>query len=263
MKQINILSFSFLLLCASGIIAVSCNKEEAPSSRVVTPVFPPEKNPSFVEEFDTVGNLSAKGWIFKNNSYPVGTTGWRQGRYEAAATKFPVPFIGFPAYSANQTPNDFVSCDGSCVNDIGDISAWLISPQMKIKTGDVISFYARSMDDASFVFYAKDRMQVRANYTDGSADVGGSATSVGKFTTLLLDINPNYLTNDPAGNTPPAPGFPEAWTKYTITISGRNKAPVANARFAFRYLGTDAGASSNATNTSSVVGVDQLTFSSQ
>ena len=78
----------------------------------------------------------------------------------------------------------------------------------------------------------------------------------------MLDINPNYLTNDPAGNTPPAPGFPEAWTKYTMTISGL-ATPVANARFAFRYLGTDAGASSNATNTSSVVGVDQLTFSSQ
>ena len=99
--------------------------------------------------------------------------------YEAAATKFPVPFIGFLLTQPTKRPTILLVCDGSCVNDIGDISAWLISPQMKIKTGDVISFYARSMDDASFVFYAKDRMQVRANYTDGSADVGGSATSVG------------------------------------------------------------------------------------
>lgn len=254
MKNYRILLFiSALLLLSVGFVA-SCTKDKLQTA-IPPPSPPPSDNSSFSEEFDSVGNLTTKGWIFKNNSQPVGSTGWRQGRYEPAASKFPVPYIGFPAYSSSTTPNDFISCDGSCVNDIGNISAWLISPKLSVKNGDQITFYTRALDDAAFIFFTRDRVQVLANFSDGSADVGESSSTVGNFTTTLLDINPDYVENSLGG-------YPETWTQYTITINGL-PAAVPNARFAFRYFGTDAGASSNATNTSSVVGVDQLVFTSK
>ena len=43
-----------------------------------------------------------------------------------------------------------------------------------------------------------------------SQNVGTTATSVGDFTTLLLDINPTYTTT----------GYPNVWTNFVVTISG-------------------------------------------
>jgi hypothetical protein len=74
-------------------------------------------------------------------------------------------------------------------------------------------------------------------------------------------MNPMYLTNDPTGNTSGVAGYPETWTLQTITISGLT-APVAKARFAFRYISTDAGlfGGSGGANFPSIVGIDQLTY---
>jgi hypothetical protein len=253
--------FAVIAFVGTTLLFASCEKDYVAPTEAVTPVTP---SISFVEEFNNVGDLAAKGWIFKNNSRPIGQSGWRQGRYESASLvqyKFlaPVPFIGFPAYSANTSPNDFISCDASAVNDAvtgtGDISAWLISPQVPIKNGDQIIFYTRAVFDSDYPVYTRDRMQVRANYGSGtgSSDVGNTPISVGDFTNLLLDINPTYDNNDPSG-------YPRAWKKYTINISGL-AAPVASARFAFRYLATDAGVfGGNGGNYPSVVGIDSLAF---
>ena len=260
--------FSAGLFSIITLIVVSCSKDAV----AINPPLPGVKaSASFVEEFDTVGNLTAKGWIFKNNSFPIGASGWRQGRYEpstGAQYKFvaPVSYYGFPAFSAHNTPNDFVSCDVTAGNDnnantSANISAWLISPVLPMKNGDSITFYTRAVDDANYSVYLKDRMQVRANFSDGSANVGGSTTTVGSFTTLLRDINPNYIDNDPAGNTSGAAGYPRAWTKYKIVISGITDS-IANGRFAFRYMSTDAGLYGGSTgdNYPSVVGIDSLLF---
>ena len=248
-----------------GVVIAACEKDVV---TIEQPAQTPTPATTFLEEFTNVGDLAGKGWVLKNNSQPIGQTGWRQGRYESAAQqqfKFlgPVPYLGFPAYSASTSPNDFISCDATAVNDAitgsGDISAWLISPQMPLKNGDRIVFFTRAVDDALYGWYSKDRMQVRANFTNGNSDVGSTPTSVGSFTNLLLDINPNYVYNDPSGNTPPDAGYPREWKKYTITISGLTN-PVQNARFAFRYLATDAGVfgGSTADNYPSVVGIDSL-----
>jgi hypothetical protein len=259
--------FSSLVLSAS-IVAVSCSKEMAPEEPV-TPVTPPAASASFVEQFDTVGNLTKKGWVFKNLSAPIGQSGWRQGRYEA--TNAPVykglgslAFVGFQAYNSTNTPNDFVSCDITAVADDytngGNISAWLISPSLPMKNGDRIIFYTRATLDAMYPVYTKDRMQVRLNSTDGSANVGGNALTTGSFGTVLLDINPNYVENDPGAGT--GGGYPQDWTKYTITLAGLPASGITNGRFAFRYFGEDAGVSggSTASNYPSVVGIDSLAF---
>lgn len=258
-KFLFFISFYFFL---SMVFIYSCTKDELKINNPPPP--PPVQNSSFVEEFDTVGNLTSKGWAFKNNSNPVGQTGWRQGRYEEAnQVKFVYvgPYLGFPAYSAHNTPNDFVSCDVSCLGDAsgmgGNISAWLISPPLAMTNGDVISFYSRSTNDALYYDPATDRMQVWANFTDRTDDVGKTDASTGSFTTLLLDINPNRVYNNQGG-------FPEVWTKYTITIAGISGS-ITNGRFAFRYYNVDAGLqggsglSGNFYNPT-VVGVDQLTF---
>ena len=267
--KFKILPAALAIACVSLSI-VSCEKD------YVAPVQTPEATPasaSFVEQFNNVGDLSTKGWVFKNNSNPVGQAGWRQGRYESASVmqyKFlaPEPFIGFQAYNSTNTPNDFVSCDASCVNDAigvagrGDISAWLISPSVPMKNGDKIIFYTRAINDNNYPAYAKDRMQVRANYFKGSTDVGTSATSVGGFDSLLVDINPGYIRNDPAGNAGNVPGYPRAWKRYTLTVANLPAAGVPNARFAFRYMAADAGIFGGTTgaNYPSVVGVDSLAF---
>ncbi len=266
MNQHKILLFISLVFILSMLIIASCSKDalkENPSEQPSSAV----ENSSFVEEFDSVGNLTLKGWVFQNNTSPVGQTGWRQGRYEEAnQSKFAYvgPYLGFPAYSAHNTPNDFVSCDVSCLGDAsgngGNISAWLISPKLNMKNGDKISFYSRATDDALYYDPATDRMQVWANYTDGTANVGKSDSGTGSFTKLLLDINPNRIYNSQGG-------YPAKWTKYTITISGiPGNDSIPAGRFAFRYFNQDAGLQGGSGSTGSyysptVVGVDLLTFS--
>lgn len=57
-----------------------------------------------------------------------------------------------------------------------------------------------------------------------STNAGTTETSVGDFSTLLLDINPTLVPS----------GYPNAWTQYTVTISG---VPTpTSGRLAFRYL---------------------------
>ncbi len=241
-------------------LMVACEKDYVAPEETQTPT---ATSASFVEQFNNVGDLSGKGWVFKNNSNPIGQAGWRQGRYEAATVaqyKFlaPVGVIGFQAYNSSTSPTDFVSVDASAgspnPDGSGNISAWLISPPLPIDSGDQIIFYTRAVNDFDYSVYTRDRMQVRANFANGSADVGSTPTSTGRFDSVLLDINPTYVNNDPGG-------YPQNWRKYTITIR-RIAAPIPNARFAFRYMATNAsvfGGTSGA-NYPSVVGVDSLAF---
>jgi hypothetical protein len=265
----------FASIAFAGLMTIvfSCVKDPE-TKTTTTPVTPGTGNPSgpiktsFVEEFDTVNSLPSKGWVFKNNSHPIGSQGWRQGRYESGAMvqyKFlgPVPYIGFPAKSASASPTDFISVDVSAVNDAGDISAWLISPQITMTNGDKIIFWTRAADDSFYPVYTKDRMQVRANYVDGTANVGGSPVDTGSFSRLLLDINPNYIYNDGSGNPGGVSGYPRQWTKMTVTVSGiPGTGTVEKGRFAFRYLGMDAGLAggTSGSNYPTIIGIDSLAY---
>jgi hypothetical protein len=270
MKKNSIYSGVLALLSMFSVVFLvsSCGREELKTTPVVTP--PVVSDGSFEEDFTNAGDLTAKGWVFRNNSNPIGVSGWRQGRFEsgnAMQYKFlaPVPFLGFPAYSAKSSPNDFISCDISAASDANasqsaNYSAWLISPPVPMKNGDQIIFFTRASDDSQYPVYCTDRMQVRANFTDGSANVGTGDTTTGKFSALLRDINPNYVFNDPASGS--GGGYPRTWVQITITISGLPAPGITNGRFAFRYLGTDAGFFGGATGNffPTVVGIDELSF---
>lgn len=220
------------------VLMVACEKDfknETPTPRPAAPVY------SFVEEFDTVANLSGKGWKIDNKSYPIGPISWRQGMYELGG-KLGSDVVGFPAYSSKYTPNDFVSADMNCVSGAGTTSAWLIGPARPIKNGDQLVFYTRTHGDYI------DRMQVRANLKNDGTFVGVGPEDVGDFTNLLIEINPGMVLSD----------YPINWTKYTHTFSGITG--TVQGRFAFRYYVPNSGPSgSNA----DMIGIDSVAFISK
>lgn len=231
------LFLSFLFLALIGVTVISCEKD---AKTATTPAPPPVVSKSFVEEFDTVANLAQKGWVIVNNSSPYGPVAWRQGKYELGG-KLGNDVVGFPAFSAVYNQNEFVSADLTAGNDVATISCWLITREIPVKNGDVLSFYTRTHGDY------EDRMQVRANYKNASANVGSSPEDLGDFTTLLLDINPGLNST-----------YPTTWTKYTLTVAGVTG--TISARFAFRYYVTNAGPSGA---NSDMIGVDKFEFVSK
>jgi hypothetical protein len=197
---------------------------------------------SFTEEFDTVANLYNKNWAFINNSRPLGTASWQQGFFGNGK----LGPEGFPAYSYHSSGDEYVLAGALAGSDIATISSWMLTPPVSMKNGDRISFYTRT-DTAGSVY--PDRLQVRINTTDESADVGSNATSVGKFTTLLLDINPAYAV----GNS----GYPTDWKQYTLILSGLNG--TIKSRIAFRYFVENGGPNGNNSNS---IGIDLLQLES-
>ena len=211
----------------TGIVFYSCKEEVlTPPAQIINPAA------SFVEGFDSVGNLSSKGWVFRNNSEPGGYTQWSQG----------IPG-SFPAFSYTVSGLDYAGIlydvsAGFGANVI--VSAWMITKSIRAKNGDQVSFYTRTF---SPVFYP-DRMQFRANLVDDNPDVGMDATTVGNFTTLIADINPNLTTT----------GYPTTWTKYSWTVAGLPANTSRDIRFAFRYYFT------NNLSNGLYIGVDEFEF---
>ncbi len=74
-----------------------------------------------------------------------------------------------------------------------------------------------------------DRLQVRLSSNGNSAEVGTNATSVGDFTELLLDINPNLTQS----------GYPREWTPFSVTVLTGPQS--FTGRFAFRYFVPNGG----------------------
>ncbi len=185
-------------------------------------------NGDWNENFDDVAALPCLGWSLINNSDPLGVTGWFQGNqsvfesHEGAAD-------GYIAANFNNTAGN------------GIISNWLLTPEIELQKGTEIRFWTRT-SQSSGPF--EDRMQVRLSTSSDSDDVGNTATSVGEFDTLLLDINENYDVN----------GYPVVWTEYVLVIEGLNAATTG--RVAFRYFVESGG---SAGDNSDYIGID--TFS--
>ena len=78
-----------------------------------------------------------------------------------------------------------------------------------------------------------------------SSNVGTTATDVGDFITLLLDINPTYTTT----------GYPNVWTQFTVTVSGLGSPTTG--RLAFRYFVENGGPSGA---NSDYIGIDTFAF---
>lgn len=220
--------FSFVIFA----VLYGCEKDYVAKPAVVSK--------SFTEEFDTVANLYGKGWAFVNNSKPQGAATWQQGVW-ASGKLGP---DGWPAYSYKASGDEYAFAGFASGNDVSTLSSWMMTPAIEMKNGDVFSFYTRTFAGSTF----PDRMQVRMNLSDGSTDVGNTETSIGKFTTLVTDINSTLALH----------GYPEAWKKYEFTISGL-PAPLKR-RIAFRYFVPGGGPGGNNSN---AIGIDQFSFQSK
>ena len=181
----------------------------------------------FAQGFDDITTLVPAGWFMQNNSQPgPGTTGWFQGNTAV-----------FPA----QGGSDFSYIGSNFNNGTGTstLSNWLLTPPLTFQNGVVLTFYTRTVDAPTF----PDRLQVRMSTNGASTNVGTTATDVGDFTNLLLDINPTYTTS----------GYPNVWTQFTVTLSGI--ASPTTGRLAMRYFVENGGPSGA---NSDYIGIDTL-----
>lgn len=167
---------------------------------------PVQADPMLSEGFNNVGSLAGSGWVMTNNSSPAGLN-WFQGNTGV-----------FDAHSG--AANSYIASNYLAADGGGDISNWLITPQMLLQDGVTLSFFTRSAGALP------DSLEVRLSTNGASTNVGGTAGSVGDFTTLLLPINAGLAMG----------GYPSEWTMYTITLSGIGN---VSGRFAFRYNVSD------------------------
>ncbi len=183
---------------------------------------------SFTENFDDITTLPGSGWVQVNNSTPVGTTGWFQGNS-----------VVFPAFNGATTA--YIGANYNNTTGAGDISNWLIMPNVTLYNGDVITFRTRTVTSPAF----PDRLELRMSTNGASTNVGADASTVGDFSTLLLSVNPTLTTL----------GYPSAWTLYTVTVSGLS-GPTSG-RYAFRYYVTNGGPSGA---NSDYMGIDNIIY---
>lgn len=233
-KQLYLSLTSLTLLI---LLIVSCEKDFKAEEK---PAPPPVVSKSYKESFDTVSNIAKKGWVIINNSEPLGPISWRQGRYELGGSLGNL-VVGFPAYSAKFSQNEYVSVDMNSGQGAAVLSAWLVSPPTDMKNGDEVNFYTRTRG-----FYA-DRMQVWLNKNSSNPNVGKGSTATGDFTIKLLDINEGMGFD-----------YPDEWTKYTLTLSGLTG--TVKGRIAFRYFVEDGGPGGA---DSDQIGIDDFEFISK
>ena len=180
-----------------------------------------------VEGFDDIATLVPGGWYMQNNSSPAGTTDWFQGNPDVWAAH-------------TGAPDSYIAANYNNCSGLGTISNWLLTPAMTLQDGDTLTFYARASDSTW-----PDRLQVRMSTAGDSTDVGTGPFDVGDFSTLLLDINPDYQQGV----------FVNAWTEYVVELSGLGTP--TDGRLAFRYFVEDAGPSGI---NSDFIGIDTLSY---
>lgn len=190
---------------------------------------------SFVEGFD--GAALPTGWVAKNlSTRNASGSPWSTG---VGITDADDNIVVTPQSGAGFALASYTSVGSGT----GTISNWLISPLITgMKNGDLFSFYTTTAPDSEF----PDRLEFRMS-TGSGTDVGASTTSVGTFTKSLLSINAGLVVG----------GYPDAWTLYTVTLSGLT-APV-DGRVAFRYFVTSGGPTGDNSN---IIGVDNFSYTS-
>jgi len=181
-------------------------------------------------EGDAILNILLGGWVIKNQSTTTGTTNWFQGNSTV-----------FPAHQGG--PSSYVGANFNATTGTNTISDWLFLPPVTIQNGAQFSFFTRTVD-APQLF--GDRLQVRFSTNGTSTNVGVTATDVGDFTNLMLDINPTYSTTG---------AYPSVWTQFTATVSGVVGSP--KGRVAFRYF-VESGGPTGAN--SDYIGIDTVGY---
>ncbi len=161
--------------------------------------------PVLSESFDDVTTLQARGWVLQNNSSPAGTQGWFQG----TAMVF---------NAASGAPGAYIAANYNSTTAGGAISNWLLTPELQLGDGAVLTFAWRAPREIFFF----DLLEVYVSASGAGADVGQTVGSVGSFVRLAAFSSENLPSS--------------AWRTESITLSGMGD---FSGRLGFRYLGTD------------------------
>jgi hypothetical protein len=156
------------------------------------------------EGFDNIGLLAAGGWVMTNNSSPLGSTGWFQG------------ITGVLNAQAGPA-NSYIAANFNNAASGGNISNWLITPELEFRPGVNTANFYTIVADLGF----NDLIEVRISFAGPSTNVGSTTTSLGDFTTLT-------------------PGFALAptWTGHSVDVSNGGATSLFG-RIAFRYVVTN------------------------
>lgn len=229
----------------SSMLLQSCKDDSNLSEKAPVP------DQSFTQSFDNFDEAISSGWRNFNKSAPSGRIwydvaetpnfgsqnyvvkyypDWNQAQFTLDSTQF--PFAPYPQrYWANaflsQRANNGYAAISVAAGDVltsFNISNWLVSPELNIKNGDKVVFYAYSK--------GLSRLQLWVNKTN-SLNVGNGVNNTGDFTIKLVDINPTYAKV----STDPANAFPTEWTRFEGVVKGLFE-PVRG-RFGFRYFMQD------------------------
>lgn len=156
------------------------------------------------EGFDSLAGLPGAGWVFTNNSQPLGSTDWFQGNtgvFTAAAG-------ADDSYAAANFNN--------AGTPAGRISNWMITPVMALDTPATLAFALRLLGDGLL-----DTVEVYVSTSGASADVGTTDTSTGDFSLLQ-----SYASISDTG-----------WVNESIALGGFGAGTTG--RLAFRYVVDD------------------------
>lgn len=203
--------------------------EGDPAPQAVQPAAVPMAVTELTEGFEDIEALPGEGWAYINNSEPLGTASWFQGN---PAT--------FPAHEGDD--DEYVGVNFNSSASPGEISNWMLTPEVDLTDGSTFSFWTRTTTPGAFVF--PDRLEVRMSTAGDSTDVGTGVAGVGDFDTTLLVINED-LGDD----------YPREWTQYEVTIEGLDAATTG--RLAMRYTVPDAGPLGD---NSDYIGIDTVEY---
>jgi hypothetical protein len=181
----------------------------------------------YTEGFDTfVANTVPTGWgIALTNPANNDNPQWTQG---FIADGNPANVLGFDAQAGPLTSYAAISYAAGLNSNTSAwsfINTWLLTPEFYLNNGDTVSFWTRQTAFYGTAFPNRMEARLSTNGASGYVGASGDPNSVGDFTVLLENINPNL---DPTG-------FPSVWTQYTATITGLSGANVQG-RIGFRYF---------------------------
>jgi hypothetical protein len=179
------------------------------------------------EGFEDVSQLAGRGWAFQNNSSPPPATPNATGNWRQGTSGFQIP-------SEAGSPNSYIAVLGEDASNNpgngGQLSDWLITPQLSFDPGAIFSFATRT----KLGTFVGELLEVRLSTNGDSTDVGSTPTSLGDFKTLLLSIG------DLQDNTV-FPGSVSANNTYGLFSITSGLPKSGKGRIAFRYVGNDAG----------------------
>jgi len=168
------------------------------------------------QNFDDVDSLF--GWVFSNQSSPLGETNWFQGN-------------GSLLQAQEGESNSFIAANYRNTEGNPDTSSTICNYLIMPELGNLasVSFYTRSRIAANNFNVYPDRLYLVYSPT-GEINTGNCTDDFGDFSETLLVVNPNLSQ---AISSPE--GYPlTQWNQFTSEING-------NGRVAFVYYVEDAG----------------------